>query len=57
MICKWKACRDETSGYTFYWNKETGETTWDRPEEEPIEELEDTNSGDGVDEEGQKEES
>ena len=37
MICKWKACRDEESGYTFYWNQETGETTWDRPDNEPIE--------------------
>jgi hypothetical protein len=27
----WAACKDESSGDTYYWNQQTNETSWERP--------------------------
>ena len=29
----WMECIDNTSGYPYYWNRETNEVKWDRPPE------------------------
>ncbi|KAI5731942.1 hypothetical protein M8J77_018795 [Diaphorina citri] len=29
----WQECYDDSSGYTYYWNMQSGEVTWDEPEE------------------------
>merc|ERR1712037_244361 len=31
----WMECVDSTSGYPYYWNRETNEVKWDRPSELP----------------------
>jgi len=31
----WMECVDKTSGYPYYWNRETNEVKWDRPSELP----------------------
>lgn len=28
----WSACKDEASGDTYYWNQQTDETSWERPQ-------------------------
>ena len=39
-VAEWKEVLDETTGKTYYWNPETGDTRWNRPGEEEEEEEE-----------------
>jgi hypothetical protein len=35
FFADWMECVDNTSGYPYYWNRETNEVKWDRPSELP----------------------
>ena len=34
-LTEWLECMDNTTGYPYYWNKNTNEVKWDRPAEMP----------------------
>lgn len=33
VYCLWQECRDDSTGYSYYWNMQTNEVTWECPPE------------------------